>query len=181
MRGVADRVGLPDVHWLAPAADADSWYPLSFLAPVDDNEPRLSWAVEAVAAARARLADAGFGPDRVVLVGFSQGAVVLAEHLLRGAPRCAGAALLTGGYAGAAVRETGADLAGMPVLLGSSAYDVLVPLERVQQTADLLASAGADVTLEVYDDREHLVSDRAVGSTRSLLESAVRRTAEPGR
>ncbi len=181
LREVADRVDLPQVHWLAPAADGDTWYPLSFLAPLRDNEPRLSWAVGAVDAARAQLAAEGHGPERVALLGFSQGAVVLAEHLLRGGAPCAGAALLTGGYAGPGDRTTGAALVGMPVLLGSSAYDVLVPVERVRQTGDLLAAAGAAVTLEVYDDREHLVSDRAVASTRSLLTAALSRTAVPGR
>lgn len=181
VRGVADRVDLPDVHWYAPAADADTWYPLSFLAPVADNEPRLSWAVEAVAAAREQLAGEGFGPERVALVGFSQGAVVLAEHLVRGGRACAAAALLTGGYAGPASRAVGLPLDGMPVLLGSSAYDVLVPVERVRATAELLSAAGADVVLEVYDDREHLVSDRAVASTRALLAGVLSRTAARGR
>ena len=99
MRGVAERIDLPGLHWLAPAADASSWYPLSFLAP-DGNEPRVTHALAAVQDALAGLRRAGVEEDRVVLLGFSQGACVLAEHLVRGGSAGAGAVLLTGGYVG---------------------------------------------------------------------------------
>jgi phospholipase/carboxylesterase len=183
MRAVAERVDLPELAWRLPAADARSWYPLSFLAPVADNEPRLSDALGAVAARRAELAAAGVGPDRLVLLGFSQGAVVLAEHLVRTADPCAGAVLLTGGHVGppGTSRTASGDLRGTPVLLGSAEADPLVPIARVRETADLLRAMGARVELEVYDDREHLVSDVAVASTRRLLQDLLRRTPARGR
>ena len=183
VRGVAERVDLPGLAWRLPAADARSWYPLSFLAPVADNEPRLSYALEAVATWRAEFAAAGVGPERLVLLGFSQGAVVLAEHLVRTADPGAGAVLLTGGHVGppGPPRSAQGDLRAMPVLLGSARADALVPIARVQETAALLETMGARVVLEVYDDLEHLVSDVAVASTRRLLQELVRRTPARGR
>ena len=183
MQGVAERVDLPGLAWRLPAADARSWYPLSFLAPVADNEPRLSHALDAVAVQRAALAEAGVGPERLVLLGFSQGAVVLAEHLVRTADPCAGAVLLTGGHVGppGSPRRARGDLPAMPVLLGSAEADPLVPIARVRETAELLAAMGAHVELEVYDDLEHLVSDVAVASTRRLLQQTLRRTPARGR
>jgi phospholipase/carboxylesterase len=183
MQGVAERVDLPGLAWRLPAADARSWYPLSFLAPVADNEPRLSQALESVAVQRAELTAAGVGPERLVLLGFSQGAVVLAEHLVRTADPCAGAVLLTGGHVGppGSSRTASGDLRGTPVLLGSAQADPLVPIARVRETAGLLEAMGARVELEVYDDLEHLVSDVAVASTRRVLRELVRRTPARGR
>ena len=183
MRGVAQRVDLPQLAWRLPAADARSWYPLSFLAAVAENEPRLSYALEAVAHQRSDLAAAGVGPERLVLLGFSQGACVLAEHLVRTAAPCAGAVLLTGGHVGppGTARTVAGDLRSMPVLLGSAAADALVPVARVQETAALLEALGASVELEVYDDLEHLVSDVAVASTRRVLRQLLRRTPARGR
>lgn len=183
MQEVAERVDLPELAWRLPAADARSWYPLSFLAPVADNEPRLSSALAAVAHQRADLAAAGVGPDRLVLLGFSQGAVVLAEHLVRTAAPCAGAVLLTGGYVGppGTARTASGDLRSTPVLLGSAEADALVPIARVRESAALLQALGAQVELEVYDDLEHLVSDTAVASTRRVLRRVLSRTPARGR
>lgn len=183
MQGVAERVDLPLLAWRLPAADDRSWYPLSFLAAVAGNEPRLSYALEAVAHQRSDLAAAGVGAERLVLLGFSQGAVVLAEHLVRTADPCAGAVLLTGGHVGppGTVRTASGDLRSMPVLLGSAEADALVPIARVQETAALLEVLGARVELEVYDDLEHLVSDVAVASTRRVLRQLLRRTPARGR
>lgn len=183
IRQIAERLDLPDLAWRLPAADGHTWYPLSFLAAVDDNEPRLSGALEVVARERADLESAGVPPERVVLLGFSQGACVLAEHLVRTASPCAAAVLLTGGYVGPPRerRTEVGDLRGMPVLLGSAAADALVPVARVRETAELLTRLGADTRLEVYDDQEHLVSDAAVAATRRLLGGLLRRTPAPGR
>jgi phospholipase/carboxylesterase len=174
MREVADRVDLPDVTYLAPAADGASWYPERFLQPVAQNEPELTWALEAVDTGLAQLADLGFAPARIVLLGFSQGACLLAEHLSRAAgPAVGGAALLTGGYVGpeGEPRTAAGDLAGIPVLLACAAEDAWVPLSRVHETARLLRGAGATVTVEVYEDLDHVVSDAAVAATRRLLRS----------
>ena len=183
VQGVAERVDLPELAWRLPAADARSWYPLSFLVPVADNEPRLSYALRAVEHHRADLAAAGAGPERLLLLGFSQGACVLAEHLVRTAAPCAGAVLLTGGHVGppGTTPTASGDLRSMPVLLGSAEADALVPIARVRETAALLQALGAQVELEVYDDLEHLVSDVAVASTRRLLLRLLSRTPARGR
>lgn len=172
--GVADRLDLPGLGWLLPAADAGSWYPESFLVPVERNRPRLDQALEAVAAHLAGLHRDGVGPERTVLLGFSQGTCVLVEHLLRSRRRYAAAVLLTGGYVDpaspAATRADGTrPLAGMPVLLACSDRDEFVPLERVHPTADALAGLGADVDVRIDDDPVHQVNDETVRATRELL------------
>src|SRR5687768_15729972 len=63
----------PDVAYLAPQAAGGTWYPLSFLAPIEQNEPYLTSALRAVGDALARAAAAGVPPERTALLGFSQG------------------------------------------------------------------------------------------------------------
>ncbi len=170
--GLAERIDLPEITWLLPQAADSSWYPGVFQQPVSSNEPHLSSALAVVDRCRAALAEEGFGPVRLVLLGFSQGACLLAEHLVRGAAPCAGAALLTGAYLGPpdVPRVPTGDLAGMPVFLGLPEQDSWVPLERARATAELLAQMGARVVLEAYDEPEHVVTDEAVAGVRRLLQ-----------
>jgi phospholipase/carboxylesterase len=38
MRGLAERLALPGIRYVLPAADGSTWFPKPFLAPVEDNE-----------------------------------------------------------------------------------------------------------------------------------------------
>ncbi|WP_236791316.1 alpha/beta hydrolase [Amycolatopsis sp. GM8] len=171
MKAVLDRVALPGLAYLLPAAAGNTWYPQGFLKPLPDNQPRLDQALEAMTVMVGRIASAGVPADRTFLVGFSQGACLLSEFLARSPRRYAGAALLTGGFIGPDPRSPNGSLAGMPVFLGTSQYDEWVPLSRVEETAALFRAMDADVTFRVYDDREHLVNDDEIAEVRRLLSS----------
>src|SRR5258706_7144001 len=69
---LGEAFGQDDIAYLAPQAPNSTWYPYSFLAPLAQNEPHLSNALGAVAAAFDHLAREGFAPERVALIGFSQ-------------------------------------------------------------------------------------------------------------
>ena len=84
--GLASDLRLTDVAYLAPQAAGNTWYPYSFLTPMEKNEPSLSSALGTVAALVAHLGERGVSPERVALMGFSQGACLALE--LRG-PSCA--------------------------------------------------------------------------------------------
>ncbi|GAA5114233.1 alpha/beta hydrolase [Pseudonocardia adelaidensis] len=174
MRSVTDRVGLEGLAWYAPAAPGRTWYPKRFTEPFAANEPFLSASLRAIGAVLGGVGRDGFRADRVVLLGFSQGACLLSEYLVRHPGRYAAAALLTGGFAGppGSGREVAGDLAGTPVLLASSSRDGWVPVERVRETAALLRGAGAEVTLRVDEDPEHHVNDDTVAAVRDLLTRA---------
>ena len=85
--------------------------------------------------------------------------------------RYAGAAVLTGALIGAADDATQpGPLDGHARLHGStSRHDEWVALDDVEATARALEAAGARVTLEVSDDREHRIRDAAVAGVRALL------------
>ena len=49
----------PDLAYLAPQADDFTWYPYSFLSPVEQNEPHLSRALETLRRLVEEIADSG--------------------------------------------------------------------------------------------------------------------------
>ena len=154
---------LPDVAFVLPAADGRTWYPGRFSAPRAANEPRLGQALDALEGA---IADVP--PDRLVLVGFSQGGCLVADLVARRRRACAGAAVLTGALIGSEERAA-EPLGGLPVFMETGRYDDWVALEHVEATAQALEAAGARVELEVSDDREHRIRAGAVAGVRALL------------
>jgi predicted esterase len=136
-----------------------SWYPHSFLAPVEANEPGLSSGLARIAETVARLEASGIEPRHTILLGFSQGACLVTEFSARNPRRWGGVAALTGGLIGERVASTQArgDLEGTPVLLGCSDRDPHVPLWRVRESERVLRRMGADVDLRVYPGMPHTV------------------------
>jgi predicted esterase len=156
------RLDAPDVAFVLPAAADGSWYPARYFDPREANEPWLGHALDALEAA---IGDAE--PERVVLAGFSQGACLVADLLARAPRRFAGAAILTGALIGGHAEPAGLD--GVPVFMESSRHDGWVALHDVEATARAFEAAGAGVTLERSDDREHRIRDAAVAGVAALL------------
>lgn len=164
---------LAPANWalLAPQAAGNSWYPRSFLAPRMQNEPFLSSALRKVEAVVDEVLQAGVAPDQLVIAGFSQGAC-LASEFVGWHPRRYGALLaFTGGLIGPPGEpiELAGELDGTPVLLSSGDPDPHVPWERVQQSADLLAGIGAQVTLRRYPGRPHTILAEEVATAKLLI------------
>lgn len=173
MLEVVERLNLADVAYLLPVAVYRSWYPGRYFDPVSENEPHVSWAIEACESAITTAHAAGIPDDRIVLGGFSQGACVVAELLARRPRPLAGAAVLTGSLLGRSDTRSQARLDGMRMFCASSRYDEWIALADARATAQAFERAGATVVFEVYDDREHHISDRAVSGLRALLTGAV--------
>jgi predicted esterase len=170
---LAERIGLGDIAYLAPAAPGNSWYPQSFLAPPEDNEPWLSRALATVDELVRSVGD----PRRVVLAGFSQGACLASEYALRNVRRYGGLLLYTGGFIGppgSRPARTGS-FDGTPAFLGSADPDDWVPAERVAETAGVLESLGARVTTRIYEGMDHLVNDLEIAAGRDLLRGVTAR------
>jgi len=165
----------PDVSWLAPAAANNSWYPLSFLAPREQNEPYLSSALRRLDAVVAAAVTAGVPRERIVLLGFSQGACLACEFVATRPARWGGLVAFSGGLIGppGSTWDTvpGA-LAGTPAFLGCSDVDAHVPKVRVEESARVLATMGADVTLRIYPGMGHLVNDDELDHARAILADA---------
>jgi predicted esterase len=170
---VLDRLGgRADIAYVLPAAHDHSWYPESFLEPLELNQPRLVWALERMDDVRQRLHDEGIADSRIVWLGFSQGACVLAEYVARTSHRFGALVCLTGGLFGPADAELTqpVNVRGMPALFVTSDIDELVPVARVEQTASIYRSAGAEVELAVTMGAAHEIVDDSIERCRTLLD-----------
>ncbi len=171
MLGLADELNVPEVAYLAPQAARRSWYPQSFMAPTEQNEPELSSALQRISDLLDQIQEAGLGPDRVVLLGFSQGGCLATEYAARHPQRYGGVVALSGGLIGpeeAPLTYEGS-LDGTPVLLGCSDQDPYIPLERVQDTADVLEEMGARVTTRIYEGMGHTTNEDELRHIQRLL------------
>jgi len=160
------------VAYLAPQARGRTWYPHSFLEPVERNEPSLSSALELVGEVLARVGEAGVPFERTAVVGFSQGACLSSEYVARNVRRYGGLAALSGGLVGPddASRDYDGDLDGTPVFLGCSDVDPHIPVERVHETRDVLADLGADVTERIYEGMGHGVNEEELEHVAGMVE-----------
>lgn len=171
MDALAERLALQDVRYVFPAADGNSWYPKTLFASLAENQPALDAAIAQYETVISGLLDEGAPLGRIVIGGFSQGACLTAEYLSRH-PRRFGAALLwTGGLIGPAGRTWPPQpaLQGLPVYLSTSKVDPFVPASRVTETANWLKASGALPELDIFETREHIVSDEEIDRGRRIV------------
>jgi phospholipase/carboxylesterase len=173
MLELATWLGVDGVHYVAPRAANGTWYPRRFIEPRAANEPWLGFALGACDAAVARLSAEGWAPERIALVGFSQGACLMLDYVA-GHPRRYGAvAGLTGGLIGAdgELMRPAPGLDGTPTLITGAEGDQWVPLERTRESAAILADAGADVDLRVFGPGPHTVREEELAAVRELIRA----------
>lgn len=172
---MVEEVHVEGVTFLAPQAANNTWYPNSFLAPVERNEPGRSSGLAAVGDAIETANDAGIPTEQVVLFGFSQGACLASEFVARNPRRYGGLAVLSGGLIGANVEPTEYEgsLDGTPVFIGCDNTDPHIPLERVHETSATFRRLGADVTERIYEDLGHGVNDEELEYVAEMVETLV--------
>jgi len=175
MVALADVLAQPDLAYLAPQAAGHTWYPYPFTAPIERNEPWLSSALGVIDGLLSSLGEAGFPPERVVLLGFSQGACLGLEYAARHAHRYGGVVGLSGGLIGpdGTPRDYPGSLAGTPVFLGCSDIDPHIPLARVRETTAVLRRLGAAVDERIYTGMGHLINEDEIRFVRGLLAALV--------
>jgi len=168
---LAGEFAQPDVAYLAPQAPGHTWYPLSFLAPFERNEPYLSRSLGLIDSMLQRLAGAGFPAGRVALIGFSQGGCLALEYVARHAQRYGAVAGLSAGLIGppGTPRAYPGSFAGTPVFLGCSDIDAHIPLARVHESRDVLGRMGADVTDRIYPGMAHTINADEIAHVQKLL------------
>jgi phospholipase/carboxylesterase len=165
--------GMYDEHfaYLAPEAAGHSWYPYSFMAAIEQNEPWLSSALAKVGATVKQALDAGIALERIFVCGFSQGACLSSEFVARNPGRYGGVIAFTGGLIGppdAVLRHPGS-LDGLPALFSSGDPDPHVPWSRVVASAEQFTAMGADVHMQRYEGRPHTVLPQEIEAARQIL------------
>lgn len=169
--GLGDQFGARDIAYVAPRAAGSTWYPHSFLAPIAENEPWLGSALRVVAGIVEDLAQQGVPPERLAVMGFSQGACLTLEFAARQARRYAAIVAFTGGLIGppGTPRCYSGDFAGTPIFIGSSDVDPHVPLERVQESTAVLRRMGAAVDERIYPRMGHTINADELNAADALL------------
>ena len=170
---LADQLDFPEFAYLAPQAADNTWYPNRFLNPISENEPWLSSALAFVGDVLAQIVQAGIPPERIILLGFSQGACLTLEFAARNAQRFGGVVGLSGALIGPddTPRDYTGSLAGTPVFLGCSDVDFHVPKERVDQTAEIMRRLGGNVTERLYPNMEHTVNQDEIDFVRGIMQA----------
>lgn len=175
------RLDRPQFDYVAPAAPNRTWYPYSFMAEIEKNEPHLSNALSQVAKTVADVEASGVPRHKIVLLGFSQGACLATEFVIRNASRFGGLIAFSGGAIGPPTRALAAEgtdatdrFKGMPAFFGCSDVDAHVPERRVRESAALCERMGARVTEKIYPGMGHLVSDDEITHAQELLDTVLR-------
>jgi phospholipase/carboxylesterase len=109
--------------------------------------------------------------ERIVLLGFSQGACLALEFAARNARRYGGVVGLSGGLIGpdGTPRDYAGSLAGTPVFLGCSDVDSHIPLTRVHESTKVLRALGGDVTEKIYPGMAHTIVQDEIDHVEKVL------------
>jgi predicted esterase len=172
---IAPALQLTDATWLAPAASQGTWYPQSFLAPIEQNEPGITSGIAVVHGLIDEAIAAGVPSERIVLLGFSQGACLASTAAQRRPARYGAVLVFSGGLIGppGTVWSERGSFDGTPVFLGCSDVDGHIPATRVRETAAVFERMGAAVTMKLYPGMGHLVSEDELAVAREILISAL--------
>lgn len=146
---------------LAPQADDSTWYPYSFMAEEEMNQPYLSSAISLLDDIVKRLLNQGFKENQLSLIGFSQGACLSLEFVARTGYAFNYVAGLSGGLIGETLKKERylADLSNQRIFLGCSDVDEHIPVERVHETALVFEERGAKVDKRIYEGMGHHVNN----------------------
>ncbi len=161
-----------EITYLAPQAVRNTWYPQSFLAPTESNQPHLSSALALLGTVLSDLETAGIPSERTFLLGFSQGACLTTEFVARNARRYGGVAGFSGGLIGpeGTPREYDGSLDGTPIYLGCSDSDPHIPVERVHETRDVLSDLGGDVAEQIFEGMGHGVVQAEIDHVARMVD-----------
>ncbi len=130
----------------------------------------------------ARITASGIPSERVILLGFSQGACLVLEYVARNPRRLGGVVGLSGGLMGppGTPRKYRGSLEGTPIFLGCSDIDPHIPRERVAESAEVFRKLGAEVTERIYPGLGHTVNRDEIDFVRSLMAAVARCSTHAG-
>ena len=168
---LADEFGKNAFAYLAPQADGGTWYPNRFLAPIQTNEPWLSSALSAVDETVAKVTNAGISHERIILLGFSQGACLALEYAARHARRYGGVVGFSGGLIGPddLPRDYEGSFDGAPIFIGCSDVDFHIPKERVLHAGEVFRKLGGEVAVRLYPNMDHTINQDEIDFVREVM------------
>ena len=167
---IVGRLSVQDVAFTLPRSEGRSWYDARAVDPLTDGtERQLLAALDQLA--RDIEALRREAPDLpLLLAGFSQGACLSLEYLLRRGPWKGALAALTGCRVGRPGEVLGPPpLGGLPVYLSGGDRDPWIPATAFGEAAGALGQAGARLRAEVFPGRPHEVSAPEIATLDTIL------------
>ncbi len=154
----------------APQATNYIWYPYSFMAPVEQNEPWLSSAIDILHKLLQNIQE-NLPADNIYLMGFSQGACLTAEVAARFARRYGGVVSFTGGLIGSELQLENykGHFNGTSIYLSNGNNDPHIPLSRSFETQLQLKRMGANLELDIFPDRPHTIIEQELEKAKTLI------------
>ena len=142
---------------------------------MQQNEPWLGSALRVIAGLVEELQQQGVPSERLVVMGFSQGACLTLEFAARHARRYAAVVAFTGGLIGppGTPRNYSGGFDGTPVFIGCSDIDPHVPLERVRESGVVFRRMGASVDERIYPRMGHTINADEIEAVDALLAAKV--------
>lgn len=161
---------LPEAAYLAPQAANRTWYPRSFLVPVEKNQPHLDSALEKLDELVQRCASE-VGKEDIVLLGFSQGACLVSEYAARNPDRYGGIIAFSGGLIGEEVGEFSGRMEENPFFLGCAENDPHIPKSRVDETGEVFEDLGAEVEKYIFEGSHHGIMDYEIEKSVEIIKN----------
>lgn len=160
------------IHYRALQASEHTWYPRSFMAPKEMNEPGISSGLQAIFDQIVTVEEAGIPKENIILLGFSQGACLTTEFAARHPQRFGAVIGFSGGLIGQHVdpQNYSGSMEQTPVFLGCSDRDPHIPQERVDKTERVFQQLNADVTKRIYEGMGHTVNRDEIEFVDTLIK-----------
>jgi len=171
MLPLSSYLDMKDMAVFAPQATQHSWYPTSFIAPVEDNQPALDSALQVIAELVKDVVAAGIPEDKIYFLGFSQGACLTLEYVTRNPMKYAGVIAFTGGLIGKelALENYKGDFNQTTVLITTSDPDTHVPLKRVKESALVMEKMNARMHVVAYPMKQHTITNEEIELANSIF------------
>ncbi len=164
-----------DVSYIAPQANEGVWYPFSFLMPTEQNEPGITSGLQKISEIVDHVVASGISEQKIMLLGFSQGACLSLEWTARSSKNIGAVFGLSGGLIGpnGTKRNYSGTLENTSVFLGCSDVDFHIPKERVIESAEVFKRLNATVTLNLYPNMGHTVNDDEIDNINSIMKKVL--------
>ena len=168
---IVSRLNVADVRYVLPKSEGEAWYDAKAVDPLEEETTRqLDTALAAIGTCIDKARQEGLP---LVLIGFSQGACMAAEWLMRGG-KVTSAALLTACRVGAVQDDlVRADLSGLPVYTTNGDDDPWIPLWAHRKLVGELSECGARLRMDIFPGRGHEISDTEIETLSGMLEAAI--------
>jgi phospholipase/carboxylesterase len=171
---LTNYLAVQDFSIYAPQATNQSWYPNSFMAPEEQNQPALDSALEQLDELVKSILEQGIMSENLYLAGFSQGACLTSEYATRNARKYGALLIFTGGLIGQQLQKNRykGNFAGTPVLIASGDLDPHVPVSRIEETVKEMEKLGAIVTKNIYPGRPHTILQEELDLANQILTAS---------